>query len=121
MVGAYLTNPSPFLGDDVTFKITAVQNSTGTGDNSADPIQIYLNDTNGVIVPVGEAVATCSDEELDCFAYDYLLTNVKPEDSGIYIAQVAGESNFTIARETLVTEHYVSSLIHNMKFTLKNG
>ena len=112
-VSAYLTNPTPLLGHNVTFEILAAQDSTGTGDNSVHSVQIYLNTTDGMIVPVGEAVTDCSAEKLECFSYRYILRNVKPEDNGIYIAQVTGKLNDTCAKfldqgdETLTTEQYL--------------
>ena len=127
-VSLYLTNPTPLLGYNVTFEILAAQDSTGTGDNSVHSVQIYLNTTNGMIVPVGEAVTNCSAEKLECFSYSYILGNVKPEDNGIYIAQVMGKLNITFAKfldqvdKTLATELYVHVLflIHSVNFTLTN-
>ena len=79
-----------------------------------------------MIVPVGEAVTDCSAEKLECFSYRYILRNVKPEDNGIYIAQVTGKLNDTCAKfldhgdETLTTEEYLLFLIHKVNFPLTN-
>lgn len=94
-VKALTANQTAFLGEDVTLLFLAAEDSVGTGNSDASMVQIYHNTTNTMVLPLGEAVPNCPGEQSECFEYRYQLTNVKPDDSGIYIARVVGK--FTIS------------------------